>query len=258
MGLIVFILGLIFGSFANVCIYRLPKGKSIISPGSFCPHCNKSIKWYDNIPVISYILLKGKCRYCKKMISPRYLTVELLTGILFFLIYKKFGISSSTPIYIFLTLCLIIISFIDIDTFLISDIIVIPGIFIGIILSFLFPQIHDMDKISGVLYSLKGTLLGGGILIFLGFIGKLFFKKDAMGGGDVKLLSMIGAFLGWKSVFLTLFFGSLFGTLISLTLILLGKRKFDDYVPFGPYLALGALISIFFKGNYFLSIILIN
>jgi|YelNatPaOPRAMG01_1025707.scaffolds.fasta_scaffold148624_1 leader peptidase (prepilin peptidase)/N-methyltransferase len=258
MGFIIFILGLIFGSFANVCIYRLPKGKSIITPGSFCPNCNKNIKWFDNIPVLSYIFLKGKCRYCKKPISPRYLIVELLTGILFFLMYKKFGISISTLIYIFLTLCLIIISFIDIDTFLISDVIVIPGILIGLFLSFLFPQIHNMERIQGFLYSFEGILLGGGILIFLGIVGKLLFKKDAMGGGDVKLLGMIGAFLGWKPVFLTLFFGSLFGTLISLTLILLGKRKIDDYVPFGPYLALGALISIFLKGNYFLGIILIN
>ncbi|MFN4226771.1 MAG: prepilin peptidase [Candidatus Ratteibacteria bacterium] len=258
MGLIVFILGLFFGSFANVCIYRLPKGKSIIYPGSFCPHCNKPIKWYDNIPVLSYIFLKGKCRNCQKTISPRYPAVELLTGILFLLIFKKFGLSVSTLIYIFLTLCLIIISFIDIDTFLISDVIVIPGIFIGLLISFLFPQIHNMDRINGFLYSFTGTILGGGILIFLGIIGKILFKKDAMGGGDVKLLGMIGAFLGWKSVFLTLFFGSLFGTLISLILILLGKKKIEDLVPFGPYLAIGAFISIFFKNNYFLGIILIN
>ncbi|MCM8785352.1 MAG: prepilin peptidase [Candidatus Omnitrophica bacterium] len=258
MELIVFIFGLFFGSFANVCIYRLPKGKSIVYPGSFCPYCNKPIRWYDNIPVLSYIFLKGKCRNCKKSISIRYPIVELLTGISFLLIFKKFGLSVATPIYIFLCLCLIIISFIDIDTFLISDIIVIPGIFMGLLLSFLFPQIYNMDRIEGFLYSFAGILLGGGILIFLGIIGKILFKKDAMGGGDVKLLGMIGAFLGWKSVFLTLFFGSLFGTLISLILILLGKRKVDDLVPFGPYLAIGAFISILFKNYYFLGIILIN
>lgn len=256
MGFIIFILGLIFGSFANVCIYRLPKGKSIISPGSFCPNCNKSIKWYDNIPLISYIILKGKCRYCKKPIPIRYFIVELLTGISFFLIYKKFGLSFSTPIYIFLTLCLIIISFIDIDTFLIPDVIVIPGIFIGLLFSFFFPQIHDMDRIESLIYSFVGVIVGGGILILLGFVGKLLFKKDAMGGGDIKLLGMIGAFCGWKSVFLSLFFASLFGTLISLILVILKKKNIEDYVPFGPYLALGAVISIFLKGNIFLGFLI--
>jgi leader peptidase (prepilin peptidase)/N-methyltransferase len=256
MGLIIFVIGLIFGSFANVCIYRLPKGKSIIFPGSFCPNCNKSIKWYDNIPLISYLILKGKCRYCKKPISFRYFIVELVTGILFTIVYKKFGISPSFFIYNLLILSLIIISFIDIDTFLIPDVIVLPGIFLGLVFSFLFPKIHDMKKIESILYSFWGVITGGGILIFLGFIGKILFKKEAMGGGDVKLLGMIGSFLGWKVIFLTLFFGSIFGTLISLILILLKKKKIDEYVPFGPYLAIGAVISIFIKGNYFLGFLI--
>jgi len=256
MGFMIFILGLVFGSFANVCIYRLPKGKSIVFPSSFCPNCNKIIKWYDNVPLLSYLILKGKCRYCKKPISIRYFIVELLTGILFFSVYKKFGISVSTFIYNLLVLSLIIVGFIDIDTFLISDVIVIPGIFAGLLFSVFFPKIHDMERIESFLYSFIGIITGGGILIFLGFIGKLLFKKDAMGGGDVKLLGMIGAFLGWKSVFLTLFFGSLFGTLISLILILLKKKKIEDYVPFGPYLAIGAVISIFLKESYFLGFLI--
>lgn len=256
MGFLIFIIGTIFGSFANVCIYRLPKGKSIIFPGSFCPNCNKSIRWYDNIPILSYIILKGKCRYCKEKISPRYFAVEFITGLLFFLNYIKFGISPSFYIYNLLVLSLIIVSFIDIDTFLISDVIVIPGIFIGLFFSALFPEIHQMNLTEGFFYSLFGILLGGGIIIILGVIGKILFKKEAMGGGDVKLLGMIGAFLGWKSVFLTLFFGSLFGTLISLILILMKKRKIDDYVPFGPYLTIGAVISIFFKGNNFLGFLI--
>lgn len=256
MTFIVFILGLIFGSFANVCIYRLPKGKSIIYPSSFCPNCNKPIKWYDNIPLLSYIILKGKCRYCKNKISIRYFIVEFLTGLLFLLIYKKFGLSYLNFVFDIFILSLIIISFIDIDTFLISDVIVIPCIFLGLLFSFLFPEIHNMDRLGSFLYSFFGVILGGGILIFLAVIGKLLFKKDAMGGGDVKLLGMIGAFLGWKPIFLTLFFASLLGTLISLILILLKKRKIDDYVPFGPYLALGAVISLFFKGYYFLGFLI--
>jgi leader peptidase (prepilin peptidase)/N-methyltransferase len=256
MDLIVFIVGLIFGSFANVCIYRLPKGKSIIFPSSFCPNCNKKIKWYDNIPLLSYLILKGKCRYCKKPISPRYFVVEFITGLLFLFIYRKFGLSPSFFIYTLLVLSLVIIGFIDIDTFLIPDVIVLPGIFLGLVVSWLFPKIHDMPKIGSFLYSFCGVILGGATLIFLGFLGKLIFKKEAMGGGDVKMLAMIGSFLGWKAIFLTLFFASLFGTLISLMLILLKKKEMGEYVPFGPYLAIGAIISIFIKGNYFLGIII--
>ncbi|MGC8976982.1 MAG: prepilin peptidase [Candidatus Ratteibacteria bacterium] len=256
MGILFFILGLIFGSFANVCIFRLPKGKSIIFPGSFCPNCNKSIKWYDNIPLISYVLLKGKCRYCKNPIPLRYFIVEFLTGLLFFLVYKKFGISPSTFVYNLLFLSLVIISFIDMDTFLIPDVIVIPGIFLGLLFSFFFPQIYQMERIEGLIYSFFGVIAGGGVLIFLGFIGKLLFKKDAMGGGDVKLLGMVGAFCGWKSILLTLFFASLFGTLISLILILIKKKKIEDYVPFGPYLAIGAVISVFLKNTVFLGFLI--
>lgn len=256
MGFLIFVIGLIFGSFANVCIYRLPKGKSILYPPSFCPNCNKSIKWYDNIPLLSYIILKGKCRYCKKTISPRYFIVEFLTGSLFFLIYKQFGLHLITLVYNILILSLIIVSFIDIDTFLISDVIVIPGIFLGLLFSFFIPEIHNMERFNSFLYSFIGVITGGGILILLGILGKIFFKKEAMGGGDVKLLGMIGGFLGWKCVFLTLFFGSLFGTIMSLILILMKKTKIEDYVPFGPYLAIGAIISIFFKGNYFLGFLI--
>ncbi|HRR96840.1 MAG TPA: prepilin peptidase [Candidatus Ratteibacteria bacterium] len=253
MGIIIFIFGLIFGSFANVCIYRLPKGKSIITPGSFCPNCKKSILWYDNIPLLSYIILKGKCRYCGEKISQRYFIVELLTGILFLLNYKVFGLTSSFFIYTLFIFSLIIISFIDIETFLISDVIVIPCIFLGLLFSSFFPMMHHFSgKLEGLLYSLEGLILGVGLLLFIAFAGKMAFKKDAMGGGDIKLLGMIGTFLGWKCVFLTLFFSSIFGVAISLILIGLKKKKIDDYIPFGPYLGLGAVISLFFKGHDFL------
>jgi len=253
MGVLIFVFGLVLGSFANVCIYRLPKGKSIVSPSSYCPYCKKPILWYDNIPLLSYIILKGRCRYCKKKISPRYFVIELLTGILFFLIYRNFGLTSSFFVYAIFVLSLIIVGFIDIDTFLISDVIVIPCIFFGLIFSTAFPHIHHLSgNFESFIYSIEGLLLGGGLLILLAFVGKIAFKKDAMGGGDVKLLAMIGSFLGWKCVFLTLFFGSLFGTVISLILIGLKKKKIEDYVPFGPYLGLGAVISLFFKGQDFL------
>lgn len=253
MGIIIFILGLVFGSFANVVIYRLPKGKSIVTPGSQCPSCGKNILWYDNIPLLSYLLLKGRCRFCKAKISYRYFVVELITGLLFLFLYLKFRFTINLLIYIFFTFCLLIMGFIDIDTYLISDVIVLPGIVIGFLLSIFFPQMHyDMARIGSVLYSFTGILVGCGILIFLAMIGKLLFKKDAMGGGDIKLLAMIGAFLGWKCVFITIFFASLLGTLISLTLIGLKKKRMEDYVPFGPYLGLGAIISLFYKGLTFL------
>ncbi|MDD3726483.1 MAG: prepilin peptidase [Candidatus Ratteibacteria bacterium] len=253
MGIIIFILGLIFGSFANVVIYRLPKGKSIVSPGSQCPSCGKNILWYDNIPLLSYILLRGRCRFCKASISYRYFVVELITGLLFLALYLKFGLTIDLSIYALFILCLLIMGFIDIDTYLISDIIVLPGIAIGFILSVIFPQMHyEMTRVGSLWYSFTGIMIGAGILIFLAMVGKLLFRKEAMGGGDIKLLAMIGAFLGWKCVFITIFFASLLGTVISLTLIGLKKKKMEDYVPFGPYLGLGAVVSLFYKGMTFL------
>jgi leader peptidase (prepilin peptidase) / N-methyltransferase len=253
MGMIVFIFGLVFGSFANVVIYRLPKGKSIVRPGSQCPSCGKDILWYDNIPLISYILLRGRCRFCKKHISARYFLIELVTGILFLLIYLKFGMGVSFFIYTLFAFSLLIMGFIDIDTYLISDVIVLPCIVIGFASSVLYPRMHyELTGSGSILYSLTGIILGGGLLLLLGMVGKLLFRKEAMGGGDVKLLAMIGAFLGWKSVFMTIFFASLLGTVISLTLIALKKKTMEDYVPFGPYLGLGAVISMFYKGMIFL------
>jgi leader peptidase (prepilin peptidase) / N-methyltransferase len=257
MEILFFILGLVLGSFANVCIYRLPAGKSIVTPGSQCPKCGKNILWYDNIPLLSYILLRGKCRFCKAPISFRYFIVELLTGVLFLLTFLKFGVSPALFVYLIFVLALIIVSFIDIDTFLIPDVIVLPGILLGLIFSVLFPQIHQIQihqitRTGSFLYSLEGVLLGGLVLLFLGVVGKFIFKKEAMGGGDVKLLAMIGAFLGWKCVLLSLFFGSLLGTVVSLSLIVAGKKKIEEYVPFGPYLGLGAVIALFFKWHTFL------
>jgi len=252
MGWLIFLIGLIFGSFANVCIYRLPKSKSIISPCSYCPKCNHPILWYDNIPLLSYIILGGKCRYCKGKISPRYFLVELLTGILFFLLYQKFHLQPIFFIYIVFVLSLIIVSFIDIDVFLIPDTIVLSGIILGLLCSGIFPDLfYEMGRKESFIYSLSGVILGGSILLFLGVIGKIMLKKEAMGGGDVKLLAMIGAFTGYKGVFITVFFGSLLGSIIGLTLIFLKIKKREDYIPFGPYLSVGAIISIFWKGLCF-------
>jgi len=248
-----FIVGTCLGSFANVCIYRLPKGKSIVWPGSFCPQCKKEILWYDNIPLLSFLLLRGKCRFCQKKISPRYFIVELLTGTLTLLLFLKFGISLKLLIYLVFILSLIIVSFIDIENFLIPDCIVYPGIALGLLLSFFYPDLQSQGcgSLAALKTSFLGVLLGGGSLWIIARLGSLAFKKEAMGGGDVKLLAMIGAFLGYKSVFLTVFFSSLVGAVISLILISLKIKKRTDYIPYGPYLVLGAIISIFWKGYYF-------
>ncbi|MBN1445015.1 MAG: prepilin peptidase [Candidatus Omnitrophica bacterium] len=256
-GALIFILGLVFGSFANVVIYRLPKGKSIVRPGSQCPSCGKNILWHDNIPLLSFLLLRGKCRFCKKKISPRYFLAELISGLIFLLVYLKFGLTANFYIYALFAFCMLIMGFIDIDTYLISDVIVLPGIVLGLAFSSFFPQMHyGMARAESVLYSLTGIILGGGLLLFLGMVGKLLFRKEAMGGGDVKLLAMVGAFLGWKCVFITIFFASLLGTVISLTLIALKKKTMEDYVPFGPYLGLGAVISMFYKHILFLGFLI--
>ena len=236
-----------------MCIYRLPKGKSIIRPGSACPGCNHLIAWYDNIPVLSFVLLKGKCRNCKAKISMRYPLVEGLTGVLFGALAYKFPFHPVLFVYLFFTLSLIIVSFIDLDTFLISDAIVIPAICIGLVCSVAVRGIFgSMGRLHSLLYSFEGILLGGLVLVFLALLGTFMLKKDAMGGGDIKLLAMIGAFLGWKSIFISLFFASLIGTAITLVLVSLKIRKIHDYIPFGPYLALGAIIAMFWKGYTFL------
>lgn len=260
--LLIFFIGACFGSFANVIIYRLPRNKSIVFPGSFCPKCRHSIGWYDNIPVLSYLFLKGRCRHCKKSISPRYPVIEIIMGILTLLLYLKFwtnGLYCSFVFYLIFTFGLVIISGIDFETFLVPDIISLPLILLGLVAAFLckdffISQEGSWSVFKNIMYSLSGIFLGAFLVGFLMIIGRIIWKKEAMGGGDLKLLAAIGSFLGWKGVFLSIFFGSIFGTMISLLLIYSKKKKWDDYVPFGPYLALGAIIAMLFKGNYFLSL----
>jgi len=257
MGILFFLLGLCFGSFANVCIYRLPNKKSIVFPGSHCPKCNKPIAGYDNIPLLSWLLLGGKCRSCRAPISPRYFIVELLSGLLFFFLFGKFGLTPALIVPLLLVLVLIIVSFIDMDTFLIPVVLTRPLAVVGIVAAFFVPDYYVyMNGREAGLTSLIGLAVGAGSLFLIAFFGKLAFKKDAMGDGDIELIAMIGACLGWKSVFLSVFFGSILGTVISLTLIGLKIKKMDDYVPFGPYLSLGALIALFWKGWTFMGFLI--
>lgn len=234
----IFIAGALLGSFFNVCIYRLPLNESIIIPFSHCPNCKIKIKIWENIPIISYLILKGKCRYCSTKIRPRYLIVEILTPILFLLLWHTFGYSSDFLVYLLFVSSLIIITFIDIDHQLILNVLTYPMILIGLLISF-FNKVFISALISG--------LIGGGIIFLIVVISPIIFKKEGMGAGDFKLAIVIGIFLAnWQDTLISLFLSSLFGSLFGVTFILFGKKKFGEYIPFGPYLACGAVVTLFF------------
>jgi len=235
--ILIFILGLIVGSFSNVCIYRIPRNESIIYPASHCPKCRSNIKPVDNIPLLSYILLKGRCRSCKSKISIQYPIVELLTGLIYLIIYLIYALSIQSLIYIILSSVLIIIAFIDLNEQIIPDVISLPGIVTGFIISFFVPYISFINSALGV-------VVGGGIILIIGMGGSVIFKKEAMGGGDVKLAAMIGAFLGWRYVIISLFLGFFLGALAGIFLILAKIKSREDVVPFGPFIVLGSFITL--------------
>jgi len=237
-----FCLGAVVGSFLNVCIYRMPRKESIIRPGSHCPHCQKKLSWYDNVPFLSYIFLKRRCRHCGRKIAFRYFVVELLTAGIFLLLHYYFGLSLLFWIYTALCSSLIVVSFIDIDIREIPDEIDLSGIVIGLLLSFIFPQLQEAALHKLALWrSFLGILAGGGSIFLTGLIGDAIFKKESMGGGDVKLMAMVGAFIGWKLAILTFFIAPFFGAAVG---IVLKIRKGESLIPYGPFLSLAALISI--------------
>ena len=238
--LFIFIIGACIGSFLNVCIYRIPENNSIITPGSFCPACKKNIPFYCNIPLLSYVFLKGRCRFCHKPISIRYPFIETLTGIFAVLLFYKFGIGSAMVYWFFFVSVLITISFIDIDHQIIPDVISLPGILIFASSFYFLPEMT-------ITKSLLGIFAGGGSLYAVAFLYYLVKKQEGMGGGDIKLLAMIGAATGVKGVFFTIFAGSLLGTFFGI-LIMVYTRIADSKlkIPFGPFLSLGAILYIFF------------
>ena len=246
--ILLFVFGSVIGSFLNVCIYRFPREQKIGLTRSSCPHCNEVIRWYDNIPFISYIILKGKCRHCRKHISFRYFVVELLSAIMFCALWWSFSAVSPVLVIIysiFISL-LIIGSFVDLEFFIIPDAINISGIIIGLIASALYPQLMKADIwYYGLLRSFIGILVGGGSLYLIAITATAILKKEAMGMGDVKLLAMIGSFLGWPWIFFTIFCSSLLGTIGGLILVAARKTDLKGKIPFGPYLAMGAVISLF-------------
>jgi leader peptidase (prepilin peptidase)/N-methyltransferase len=233
------ILGACIGSFVNVCIYRLPQNLSIVSPRSFCPACQTPIRSYDNIPIISFLLLGGKCRKCGAGISWRYPLVEALTGGLALLLFLKMGPTLSFFCFFCFVAALVVITFIDLDHRVIPDIISLPGIVIGFLLSLLSVTL-------GMWNSLIGIAIGGGSLYLVAIGYEAVTKREGMGMGDVKLLAMIGAWLGWKAVLFTLFFSSLTGSLIGGAIMMAKKEDGKLAVPFGPFLTFSAVAYIFF------------
>jgi leader peptidase (prepilin peptidase) / N-methyltransferase len=320
--LILFLFGTMVGSFLNVCIVRLPQEKSVAFPGSHCPNCLKPIAWFDNIPLISWLALGGKCRFCKAAFSFRYFMVELLTGLTFAAFYVYFGASSLLPAYLVMVSCFLVATFVDLGHRIIPDEVSIGGMWAGIILSAIIPQMHvplgDLNSgafLAGLIvlaclvltwiypffckhlidpedmyddtplkllvlvslifvflvnnqilvlpgnlnahaYSLAsalvGFIIGGGSIYMMGLIGDIIFRKESMGGGDVKLMALIGAFLGWKAALLAFFIAPFFGGVVG---IIEKIRTKDSTIAYGPFLVLGALISLFW-GQYIINWIL--
>ncbi|CAI2717810.1 prepilin peptidase [Nitrospina watsonii] len=232
-----FVFGLVVGSFANVCIARLPKKESVAFPASHCPHCNAAIRAWDNIPVISYLVLKGRCRQCHAPISPVYPVVELTTALLWAAVFYKFGVSWATVIYAIVMPTLVVITAIDIEHQIIPDKITLPGIGFGLLAG---------SYLNGVMDSLIGLAVGGGLFLLL---AEVYFKVRGamgMGGGDIKYIAAAGALLGWAQVLLVIFMGSIAGALFGSIGMSTQKLSFLSKIPFGPFLALATIISIFF------------
>ena len=253
-----FVLGCMVGSFLNVCICRLPNGESVVKPRSRCPKCGNAIAWYDNLPILSWLILSAKCRQCGEVISWQYPLVEALTGVSFLCVFLRFGPVLAAPIYMLLMAGLILITFVDLTDWTIPNEVTFPGIFAGIgcsVVGMVYPESGLL--VTSVFDALIACVAGGGILYLLDKLTLLLLKKRGMGFGDVKLLAMLGACLGWRSIPFIIMAASLLGSVVGLSLILAQRRmrtKDDSgegemqghYLPFGPYLAVAGVIFLFF------------
>lgn len=261
-----FIFGCMIGSFLNVCVYRMPRNESIVKPRSRCPKCGKPIVWYDNIPILSWLILRAKCRRCGAPISWMYPLVEAITGALFLLVFLRFGFTLATPVYMTLAASLVLVTFIDLADWTIPNEVTFPGIPLGVAFS-LVGMFYPASGlvVTDVIDSLLGLFLGGFVLYLLDKLSLLLLKKRGMGFGDVKLLAMLGAFLGWKQVLLILMLSSVLGSLagVGMVIVMRGAKRTapleDDekpgeepptgyYLPFGPYLVVAGLIALFWGG----------
>lgn len=235
---LVFVLGTMLGSFVNVLIYRLPRRESIVTPGSRCPHCQTPIPPWDNIPVLSFVLLRGRCRRCGNPISPRYLIVEVVGGALLAALVWRFGVTLLAVRFAVLALALLVVFFTDLETGLIPNAITYPGIAVGLA----FAAASGRDAFVSSLLTAAGA---GGVFLLIAILSRWAFRQEAMGVGDIKLAAMLGAFLGSPGVIVALFLGVAIGAAAGVTLIALRLRTSKDVIPFGTALAAGAVIAMF-------------
>jgi len=230
--------GAAVGSFLNVLIFRIPEGQSIVLPSSHCPKCGHAIRVYDNIPIVSYLILRGKCRDCHEKISLQYPIVEAITALMSLLLFLKFGLSFKYLSSFIFTCALIVITLIDIRHQIIPDAISLPGIPVFFLLAVFFMNLTAWE-------SLLGILIGGGCLFAIAFLYEIITKREGMGGGDIKLLAMLGAFLGWKSLFFILLISSLLGAVVGISAMIMKGQDMKYAVPFGPFLSIAAVAYLF-------------
>ena len=243
----VIILGALWGSFANVCIIRMPQGKGVVVGRSFCVKCNKKIQWFDNIPIISYLLLKSKCRNCKTKISFQYFLVETISLINFLVLYLIFGISLTTLFLIILSVVFLIIFFIDLKHYIIPNSLTYSMMILGFIKSF----VPNLDPIfPNFLNSLIGGLLGYGIIWSIIYFYRQFKKKEGMGLGDAKLFAVVGFWFGWISIPFVVFLSSIIALLSVLPDLLRSSKKLSSQIPFGPFIILGTIFYLVFQDNF--------
>jgi len=235
---IAFLFGSLVGSFLNVCIYRLPKEESIVFPGSHCPVCGGAIRPWDNIPILSFLLLRGRCRACGSPIAWRYPLVECLTAILFAATVSRYGVTWLTITLLAFLSALVVIAFIDLDHQIIPNVITLPGIPLGLLVGVVLGDPPILDRVIG-------TLAGAGFLYLVLFFGSALYGQEAMGEGDLNLIALVGAFLGWRGVMVTILVGCLIGSAVGLALIGLRRLRRREHIPFGPFLAFGATVALF-------------
>jgi len=256
------ILGLIIGSFLNVCIYRIPRRESVVFPASHCPNCGKSIHFYDNVPVLSYLLLRGKCRACGAGISLQYPVVEILSALAFFACGLRWNFAPPTFVNSLFLSIIIILVFTDYHLQILPNVLTLPGTVVGILLSpfqasslykdflsirlaeLLWPR--DPDALLPWVGSLVGAIIGGGSLLLVAWAYEKIRKKQGLGMGDMKMMAMVGAFLGWHLALLTIFAGSLLGSLVGVFLVLFRKMSLQTKLAFGVFLGIGSVISLFY------------
>lgn len=255
LGTFSFGLGACIASFLNVVIWRVPRGESIVSPPSHCPKCNAAIKWYQNIPILSWLALRGKCANCKAPISPRYILIEALGGLLFLAAFREYGLTIDTPVmWIWISL-MIVGSMIDFDHKLLPDFVTVGGMVLGV--GFVMVKValaalcmggFDLALASPVLVSMVGLVFGFGLLWLIRFLGSKAFKREAMGMGDVFLMGAVGALFGPVAVLVTLILSSVFGSIVGVSMVALSKTKFGKFVeiPYGPYICMGCLAWMFY------------